>query len=244
MSVDAITTALKLNIDRSSAKFVLVAMAYCANNELTCWPSVQYLCEATSQDRKTVLENIKRLKELGLVVDCGDRKGMTRQVVVYQLCLDRESQNRNSSEIGTVPETEGNSPVFTLKQAQKRDTERLELSRTISNTHPVCKEEKTPMVSIDTFLKNKKASGEKPVPDGDAIFDYAEKVGIPTDMLFLCWREFVERNRESGKRYKDWRQAFRNCVRANWYKLWFSTVDGFQLTTQGKQAELLHGVAA
>jgi hypothetical protein len=34
----------------------------------------------------------------------------------------KESQNRNSSETGTVPDSAGNSPVFGRKQSQKRDT--------------------------------------------------------------------------------------------------------------------------
>lgn len=132
MSVEAIAWALELKVGRSSAKFVLVAMANCANSDMTCWPSIQYLSDATCQDRKTVLENIKRLKEIGLIIDTNMRKGSTGQVIVYQLCASfwglnstengsiEESQKRNHTESGTVPKTDGNSTVFPYKESQKR----------------------------------------------------------------------------------------------------------------------------
>lgn len=120
MSVEAITWALAQKMDRSSAKFVLVAMANCANSDMTCWPSMSYLTDATCQDRKTVLENIKRLKELGFISDTDERKGRTAQVAVYVLNgagngTLKESQKRNSTENGMVPKTDGNGPVFPAK---------------------------------------------------------------------------------------------------------------------------------
>lgn len=126
MSVEAITWALNLKVERSTAKFVLVAMANCANNDMTCWPSVQYLSDATCQDRKTVLENIKRLKEAGYITDTTIRKGRTGQVIVYQLKNPengtvkeiKETQKRNSTENGTVPKTDTNSTVFPEEQSR------------------------------------------------------------------------------------------------------------------------------
>jgi DNA-binding Lrp family transcriptional regulator len=96
-------------------------------------------------------------------------------------------------------------------------------------------------ISIKTFLLEKKKSGEKSIPEGDPVFSYAEEIGIPFEFLSLCWKEFVDRNEESGKRYIDWRKAFRNCVRANWYKIWAVSADNHVvLTTQGKLAERKH----
>ena len=105
MTIEAITWALAQQVERSSAKFVLVAMANCANHDMTCWPSTAYLSAATCQDRKTVLENIKRLKEAGFISDLGERKGQTGQIVVYKLDSPengtvKESRKRNSPENG------------------------------------------------------------------------------------------------------------------------------------------------
>jgi len=140
MSVEAITWALNLRLDRSSTKFVLVAMANCANSDMTCYPSVAYLADATSQNQKTVGENIRRLKEMGLIQDTGKRKGSTKQVVVYHLkCHDedpfqvvnkdtengglKDPRKRNTSKNGGVSRNSSNSPENGgVKDARKRNT--------------------------------------------------------------------------------------------------------------------------
>ncbi|HEC15736.1 MAG TPA: hypothetical protein ENI99_04055 [Sedimenticola sp.] len=100
-------------------------------------------------------------------------------------------------------------------------------------------------VGIQTFLQQCAESGEKPIPPEDKVFEYAASVGIPHEWLHLCWREFVQRNIDSGKRYKDWRRVFRNCVRGNWYKLWWAKPDGeMGLTTQGALARKKHRESA
>jgi hypothetical protein len=99
-----------------------------------------------------VLANLQRLQEMGFIEDTGRRCGMTGQVIVYRLLFgsaddvnaaSQQSQNRNSSENGTVPKTDANSTVFPVKQSrfsakqsQKRDTEPLEpSSNRKSNRH-------------------------------------------------------------------------------------------------------------
>lgn len=99
-------------------------------------------------------------------------------------------------------------------------------------------------IEIKKFLETCKTNSEKPIPETDPVFQYAEDVGIPLEFLRLAWREFVDRHQEGQKRYTDWRRAFRNCVRANWYKLWWANDGGYQLTTVGIQAERKHIEAA
>ncbi len=124
MSVEAISWALKQPIKHSTAKFVLVAMANCADgNDFVAWPSIQYLIDATGQDRKTVQANLNRLREIGYLEDTGERKGQTRQVVVYRLKEPeigrvKEAQKRNSTENGTVPKFPVKRPNFPGKEAQ------------------------------------------------------------------------------------------------------------------------------
>jgi len=85
-------------------------MANCANAEGDCWPSVKYLSDCTAQDRKTVIENVKRLIDGGFIEAQDERRGATSQVVVYRLRIGAEqSQKRNSSENGTVPKTDAKS---------------------------------------------------------------------------------------------------------------------------------------
>lgn len=120
MSNEAITWALGQKVDRSSAKFVLVAMANIASaTDMTCYPSIQYLSDATCQDRKTVVENLKRLRDSGHIIDTGARKGSTGQVPVYRLNdTENGTVKCNDTETGTVPETDSNSTVFPHKEAR------------------------------------------------------------------------------------------------------------------------------
>ena len=123
MSVEAITWALAQQVPHSSAKFVLVVMANCADAEMVCWPSAAHLCDQTSQDRKTVQENMRRLKDWGYIEDAGERKGSTKQVIVYRLKTPengpvKEAQKRNTSENGTHPIFPPNRPEIPHKEAQ------------------------------------------------------------------------------------------------------------------------------
>jgi hypothetical protein len=88
VSFDAIRWALAQDAGKSSTKFVLVAMAEHVNaesQEWVCWPSYRALSEVTLQDIKTVEAAVYRLKELGFIVDTGERKGGTGKVIVYRL---------------------------------------------------------------------------------------------------------------------------------------------------------------
>ncbi|MFL9670462.1 helix-turn-helix domain-containing protein [Variovorax sp. AB1(2024)] len=75
-------------LEKSSTKFLLMAMAHLAGDSERCSASVQELADKTSQDRKTVLEGLKRLSDAGLIVDTGERSGATKSVAVYWLATD------------------------------------------------------------------------------------------------------------------------------------------------------------
>lgn len=81
-------------------------------------------------------------------------------------------------------------------------------------------------ISINTFLENCDKAGEKRIPETDPVFDFAEKAGIPIEMIKVCWNHFVKTHSQNGKRQKNWRQTFGNCVKGNWYKLWYVEADG------------------
>lgn len=97
---------------------------------------------------------------------------------------------------------------------------------------------KSAAVSLPTWLTTIKAMGEQPMPETDPVFDYAEQAGIPMEFMRLCWVEFRDRySQPNAKRYKDWRAVYRKAVRANWFRLWRSTPEGYMLTTEGQQAQ-------
>ncbi|MGE4370807.1 MAG: hypothetical protein AB7E12_14130 [Burkholderiaceae bacterium] len=124
MSVEAINWAFQQPIRPSTAKFVLVALANNAGGQdFIAWPSIAYISSVTGQDRKTVCAGLNLLREEGFIEDTGERKGATKQVIAYRLNIPKngtvkEALERNSTENGTVPKTEPNSPVFPHEQSR------------------------------------------------------------------------------------------------------------------------------
>lgn len=99
-------------------------------------------------------------------------------------------------------------------------------------------------VGLKAWVDAIKAKGEKPIPPGDPVLAYADKVGIPRDYLVLAWQQFLHLYTTSrdGKRYRDWRKVFRNAVEANWLKIWYldGQTNNYALTTVGHQAQRAH----
>lgn len=111
MSVEAITWAMRQRVGQSSTKLVLIALANCADpRSYECFPSVGYLCEVTEQNRKTVIDNIKRLCDAGLIEDTGIRKGKTATVKQYRLNVEAVPKTASPRSIESrekaVPKTE------------------------------------------------------------------------------------------------------------------------------------------
>jgi hypothetical protein len=145
VSVGAITWALAQPVDRSSAKFVLVVLANYANADMCAWPSIAAICDATCQNRKTVMDGLRRLVSAGLIVQTGESAGRTGRVSVYQLnakavpetvpleaetvpktaLLDgsEQYQKRHHSDGLMVPKTDGNGTENGRKWYRKRDTD-------------------------------------------------------------------------------------------------------------------------
>jgi hypothetical protein len=141
LSFDAIRWALAQPVAKSPAKFILVAMANCVDGDgpdMRCWPSVQHLADATSQDRKTVMDGLRRLREAGFIKDTGERRGATGQVAVYLLkspesgtaavaptpaplpapAPSNSTKNGTSTESGTVPDFPRNSTESPIKESR------------------------------------------------------------------------------------------------------------------------------
>ena len=129
MSVQAITWAMQVAAGSATRKLVLLTLANFANESGEAYPTYETLVRVTELNRKTVASVLAGLEADGLICDTGDRRGTTRQVVVYRLGMapsDRvevpksrratvpkteplkstENGTVNSTENGTVPKTE------------------------------------------------------------------------------------------------------------------------------------------
>ena len=160
MSIQAITWAFDQSVKPSGTKFVLVVMANCANEAGDAYPSIDHLCHATGQDRKTVIEGVARLVGMGLMMDTGERKGRTGQVKVFRLTVPETEQLKNTENgtieqsqkrdalVETVPFLPPNSTVFPSKQYRKRDTE-----PSVTLKEPKTKKTTTNLTVVDLVSK-------------------------------------------------------------------------------------------
>lgn len=99
MSNAAIDWAEKQPTGSSGARQLLVTLANVASDRPSVsrfgkeWPalhaylSIASMCERTLQDRKTVIANLKRLKEAGFIKAVGT-DGATNQTIVFVLCME------------------------------------------------------------------------------------------------------------------------------------------------------------
>lgn len=214
MSNEAINWAFAQPIKHSTAKFVLVAMAnHASDGDWLAWPSVVSLTEATGQDRKTVLENLKRLTAMGHISDTGARKGSTKQVPVYRLNRDpkpvEQSQKRDDSENGTVPKFPDNSTVFPKEQSQNSvETVPKTGHGTIRNHQGTIKE---PVEKREPQGTRLPADWEP--SSADTQFCETERPDLRINDIAAQFRDYWVAQPGSKGRKADWPATWRNWVR-------------------------------
>ena len=99
--------------------------------------------------------------------------------------------------------------------------------------------------TLSEFLDVCKEIGEMAIREDDPIFEWAETVSLPRDMLHLGWAEF-KNIQAADKKQADWRATFRNYVKKDYLKVWALNREGeYYLTLRGKQLEReLNGASA
>lgn len=187
MSTDAITWAFKVSGIKSSMKFVLLALADNADAEGMAWPSVASIVEKTSLDRKTVLKALDCLEECGFLEDSGLRKGTTKQIKIFRLCMEKlsteEYQNRNSSKNGTVPFFREKSPKFPHKESQ------ISVERVPNLGHGTIIE---PSMNHHRTENTREVSVEKIVSPAVSLAVHLRKLGINANGSNPIVRELAE----------------------------------------------------
>ncbi|MDQ9819236.1 helix-turn-helix domain-containing protein [Acinetobacter bereziniae] len=117
MSLDATIWAWKIELKERKGgcrkplkRLVLLSLADRAGEDHVCYPSMKRLEVDTQIERKTVLKIIAELVEDGLIIDTGERKGVTKQVKVYRLngiygreTVPKTEQFKGENPPGTVP---------------------------------------------------------------------------------------------------------------------------------------------
>lgn len=118
--MEAAIFARNQKIKSSSQKSILTSLGLRANLDNVAYPSISCLSDDTGLNRKTIISSLKSLAKDGYITANGDKKGITKQVIVWKINIDR---NRNSSDEGTVPDSVENKSDLSDKAPQIRDTE-------------------------------------------------------------------------------------------------------------------------
>lgn len=228
----------------STPKLVLLSLSDHANDKgENCWPSQPTIATRCSLSLRAVRYQITWLEE---------RKIIRRNVkvgigTVFTITLDEYAEPRHDvpprqimppheprHDVPPTPANYAGNPGTTCHQIIKEPS--ITTKKVFSPTGKAKK--KSSEFTLQAFLDSCNASGETAIPENDPIFAYAEKAGIDSQMLSVCWEEFKAAFLpDTAKRQKDWRAHFRNAVRRNWYKLWFlKEGEAAQWTTAGEQA--------
>jgi hypothetical protein len=196
MSIDATRWAWQQVIIRSTDKLVLLSLADRANEAHQCYPSIVRLAADTGCNRKTVMEAIKRLEDLGLIeANKTWGKGTVYQLVGVSDRHANQSQKRDQSQ--------------NRDQYRKRDG-----TSTKNGTGPVPKTGHEP---INNQSRTDQV-GEKPgkrfrQPSVEQVAEYCSERGNRVDP-----ESFVDHYTAKGWKVgntpmKDWRAAVRTWER-------------------------------
>lgn len=91
--------------------------------------------------------------------------------------------------------------------------------------------------TLDAYLADCAARGVEPIPDGGAVWRFADDAGIPREWIALAWWAFQGRYLGTKKGQASWPQKFRNAVAENWLRLWWLDGNDYRLTTAGMQVK-------
>ncbi|MBR7738297.1 helix-turn-helix domain-containing protein [Acinetobacter nosocomialis] len=130
MSLDATVWAWKKKFTQEKGgsspalkKLVLLSMADRADEQHCCYPSSTRLAEDCQINKKTLFKILDELSSEGLIFDTGERKGRTKQVIVYRLIgvQGRENTVPTLEQLGSESldtQWEDSQTVPTLEQYQ------------------------------------------------------------------------------------------------------------------------------
>lgn len=226
-----------------SELLAMLALADWSDDNGRCYPAVSSIARKTRLSRSQAQRIVHRLIDDGfLVVTANALGGAPTQTRHYRIVL--ASLTGSADATGSVRATgsthaqEGSHPCAIRGSAHATQTV-IEPSisvKGVSSTSVKAKR-KASEITLQAFLDACKADGTNAILDSDPIFDYAEKVGISREMVSACWAEFKAAYLNPSKLQADWRAAFRNSVRKNYYKLWYlKESEAAQWTTAGEQA--------
>jgi pyocin large subunit-like protein len=227
MSLSALTGALRAKIKRSSDKFILVCMANYADEDDECWLSQTRLQSDTSLDRKTIMCGIRRLVEAGYIRDTGERKGSTKQIIVWRLVLSSNPTVPKTAPLHEAESVPESGPLVDPKSAENGtigtvpETAPLDIkgSRFSHQRVPIfpSKGPKNGLRNLKEPIDNQRERASRsrakaartPIPDdwwpSDKGVEFAKAHGVGQTEV----TKFIAHHQANGKTMADWSAAWR-----------------------------------
>jgi hypothetical protein len=199
------------------------------------WPAVETIAEQSNVSCRGVFRSIVKLERIGhLTIRRGGHRSNH-----YIPRLDNDTVVRDDRFVrgdrSDIPDMTVTKTLTTVSETPCQPCHPILLKNFPSELTQRRAQKRAPSVELQTWLDS--LGDADAIPADDAIFAYAEKVGIPVDFLELSWGRFVEDMTERKTKKSNWRAHYRNFVRGNWYKIWWFAPSGdCQLTTTGYQA--------
>lgn len=238
MSVTTMARVWATSSHSGTELLMLLAIADFSDDDGRAYPAVATLakkCRMTDRNARMILANLRDSEEL--IVRFGEGPKGANQYLIADPLKGTSSPLKNSSALkptSSTPEAGFRNP---LKPASVKPS--------VNHQEPSERKKRHSRSLEKTFAQwvdDVRASGEKPISDYLAVWDYSESIGLPVEFVELAWLKFRDRYSNdfayTGKKYADWRRVFLNAVRDNWFRLWYRNGDAFLLTTAGQQAEL------
>lgn len=247
-------------------KGVLMQLAEMADESGCCWPGIARLSMLTAFSERCVRNALRSLEVMGLVrTSRGGGRGCSNEYLL-QMGMIQLAAAKPEAPAGAPANPAGAAAQPAQKPGTKPapgDTKpgtgcpRITKNNHSRNTPPTPSRGLEPrrmsdqqgrrgaavvsegeLQSLKDWLALCQQRGEQAIPADDAVFAYAESVGLPAEFVALAWRQFKRRRLGAGKRQRDWRRAFRDSVETCAYRLWrFNAEGGAVLSTEGLQAQ-------
>lgn len=241
MSVRTMARVWELSAHSGTELLMLLAIADFADDGGNAYPSVQTLaekCRMKSRNANVILASLRASGELEVKQNEGPHGTNRYRIVIATHPLQNNAGVQSSAGVqrnARTPAKECSKPL--QRNADEPSVNHQEPSEVAQAVSSAARKTAKGEITLAQFLENCKASGEKSIPENDPIWEYAQKIGITDEMIAVAWIEFKAAYLTASKRYRDWRQTFRNAVRRNWYKLWFiGDGQAAAWTTVGEQA--------
>lgn len=240
MSVKTMSRVWEFSQHGGTELLMLVAIADFSDDDGRSFPSVATLadkCRMKPRNCRYLLRTLEDSGELSIVQNAGPRGANLYHINLNLLGMQHSAGVQRLA--GVQPS------AATPAMDCRKPLQPIAAKPSVNHQEPSEGKKRRSRSAEKTFaewIDDVRASGEKPVSDYLAVWDYAKKIGLPDEFIQLAWLKFRDRyttdDNYKGKKYADWRRTFLNAVRDNWFKLWYRNGDAFLLTTAGQQAEL------